>query len=303
MEVITQNASLNATAVALGFFDGLHLGHIEVIKRALGHAHKNKAKSLVFTFNNATMLPKFNTRENIISYEMKLELLEKIGVDYVFAPDFATEKDLTAEEFVVQVLKSTLNARFVACGYDFHFAKGGSADSADLKQICEKHGIEVCVVPAVSVDGKIVSSTDIRELIRSGNVKKANELLGYELTYILKVVHGKRIGRTLGFPTINQFIPQGNIVPRFGVYKSWTQVGAVNYPSVTNIGVKPTIEADEGEIRLPNMETHIIGYEGDLYDLSARVVLREYLRGEQKFANLDELKAQLELDKRKALEF
>lgn len=280
------------TAVSLGFFDGLHLGHIEVIKETLLHKELN---SVVFTFGNKTLLPKFSTRENIISYDLRMELLEKIGIDYVFVADFASIRDYSAEEFVDKILVEKLKAKFVTCGYDFHFAKGGTADAETLKSICADRGIEVKIIPAVKIGDRIVSSGFIRELIRSGDVATANKFLGYELTYVLEVKHGNAIGRTLGFPTINQFIPKGNVIPKFGVYKSWTQIKGFNYPSVTNIGTKPTIP--EKEKREPNMETHIIGYHGDLYGLKARVVLRSFLREERKFDTLEDLKAQLELDK------
>lgn len=286
------------TAVALGFFDGLHLGHIEVIKQALDRPEYN---SVVMTFNDKTALPKFKERNNIISYDLKAELLSNIGIDYIYAPDFADLRDLWAEEFVDKILTEKLNAKFVACGYDFRFAKGGRSTAEDLKRICTERGIETVIVPAVKVDGEPVSSTAIRELIAEGDIRQANRLLGYELTYYLEVVEGKQNGRKIGFPTINQNIPAGMAVPKRGVYKSWTQIKGKNYPSITNIGIKPTIALDAGEKRSTIMETHIIGFNGDLYHQKVRVVLREYMRGERQFGSLEELKNQLTEDKRLAM--
>lgn len=286
------------TAVALGFFDGLHLGHIEVIKQALDRPEYN---SVVMTFNDKTALPKFKERNNIISYDLKAELLSNIGIDYIYAPDFADLRDLWAEEFVDKILTEKLNAKFVACGYDFRFAKGGRSTAEDLKRICTERGIETVIVPAVKVDGEPVSSTAIRELIAEGDIRQANRLLGYELTYYLEVVEGKQNGRKIGFPTINQNIPRGMAVPKRGVYKSWTQIKGKNYPSITNIGIKPTIALDAGEKRSTIMETHIIGFNGDLYHQKVRVVLREYMRGERQFGSLEELKNQLTEDKRLAM--
>lgn len=298
MTDITARGCGKKSAVALGFFDGLHLGHIEVIKQTL---MKPGLCSVAFTFNNKTMLPKFKERENIISYELKSELLGRIGIDCIFAPDFADLRDLSAEEFVDRILVEKLNAGFVACGYDFRFAKGGRADANELVRICGDREIEVCVVPAVTIDGEPISSTAIRALIRNGDIVSANKLLGYELTYVLEVTEGKKNGRKIGFPTINQIIPKGMIVPKLGVYKSWTQIGNRNYPSITNIGLKPTIELEEGEKRAPEMETHIIGFSGNLYGRRVRVVLREYMRGERRFESLEELGKQLERDKAAAL--
>lgn len=301
MKDITEKGCGEATAVALGFFDGLHLGHIEVIKKSLTKALYNNLKSVIFTFNNNTMLPKFKTRQNIISYELKTHLLESIGTDYIFAPDFADIKDLSPEEFVKEILVKKLNAAYVSCGYDFRFAKGGKATAEDLKEICGREGIEVCIVPAVTLDGAAVSSTVIRELIKKGDVKRANEFLGYELTYCLKVIEGKQNGRKIGFPTINQVIPSGMVIPKFGVYKSWTEIDGHHYPSITNIGMKPTVALDKGEHRIPQMETYIIGFSGDLYGRKIKVVLREYMREEKRFDNMQLLAQQLQSDKKAAL--
>lgn len=297
-DITAKGKPARETAVALGFFDGLHLGHIEVIKQTLDHPEYN---SVVLTFNDKTVLPKFKERENIISYDLKTELLSKIGIDYIFAPDFADLRDLWAEEFVDKILTERLNARFVACGYDFRFAKGGRSTAEDLAEICKSRGIEAVIVPAVKVDGEPVSSTAIRELITEGDIRQANRLLGYELTYYLEVSEGKQNGRTIGFPTINQTIPAGMVVPKRGVYKSWTQIKGKNYPSITNVGIKPTVALDAGERRSTIMETHIIGFNGNLYHQKVRVILREYMRPEQKFRNMEELKNQLTEDRKLAM--
>lgn len=294
-DITAKGGPAREAAVALGFFDGLHLGHIEVIKAVLNHPEYN---SVVFTFNDKTLLPKFKERKNIISYDLKTELLSNIGIDYIFAPDFADLRDLQAEEFVDKILIERLKARFVACGYDFRFARGGQSTAEDLAQICRDRGIEAEIVPAVKVDGEAVNSTAIRELIAVGDIRQTNRLLGYELTYYLEVVEGKQNGRKIGFPTINQVIPEGMAVPKRGVYKSWTQIKGKNYPSITNIGVKPTVTLEQGEKRDTVMETHIIGFNGYLYHEKVKVILREYMREERKFDSLEKLKLQLEEDKK-----
>ena len=285
------------SAVALGFFDGLHLGHTQVIVQAL----LQELVPIVFTFSNSSVLPKFTKREDIINYDFKLELFEKMGVKHVYAPDFADVKDMTAEQFVEEILVKRLHAGFVSCGYDFRFAKGGKADADALRELCGRQGIEVCVVPAVKIDGETVSSTLIRKLIKDGDIEKANCFLGYELTYSLEVIHGKKNGKKMGFPTINQTIPAGMTVPKQGVYKSRTQIGGAGYPSITNIGVKPTIRLEEGEVRSPLMETHIIGFDGDLYGERVSVSLLGFMREERKFSGLQELSEQLEKDKKLAI--
>ena len=285
------------SAVALGFFDGLHLGHTQVIVQAL----LQELTPIVFTFSGRSVLPKFRQREDIISHDLKLELLDKMGVKHIYAPDFDDVKDMTAEQFVEEILVNRLGAGFVSCGYDFRFAKGGEADADTLCELCGRQGIKVCVVPAVKIDGETVSSTLIRQLIRSGDMEKANLLLGYELTYSLEVVHGKQNGRKMGFPTINQTIPEGMTVPKYGVYRSLTGIGDTDYPSITNIGVKPTVDLEAGEVRKPLMETHIIGFDGDLYGEKISVSLLSYMREERKFSGFQELSEQLEQDKKSAI--
>lgn len=288
-------AEKRPSAVALGFFDGLHLGHIEVIKRAL---LKDGLCSVVFTFNDKTSLPKFSGKKGhcIITHEQKTEIFANLGVERVYAPDFGDVKDYSAREFVERILKNELCARVVVCGYDFRFGKGGEGNPEMLKTLCAEHSIECEVVPAVMVDGETVSSTVIREKIRQGDIESANRFLGYELSYNLPVTEGNKIGRTIGFPTINQIIPDYMVKPKNGVYKSWTIVDGRTYRSITNIGVKPTVNYTGKSV----METHITGFSGDLYGKTVRVALREFIRDEVKFASLEELKAQIELDKAKS---
>lgn len=282
------------TSVALGYFDGLHLGHIEVIKSVL----ERETASCVLTFTQKTLLPKFDRSENILTETQKTEFLAGIGVEYIYAADFAEIKNFTPEEFVDEILIKKLNARYAACGANFHFGKGGCANALDLREICEKRGIELRVVPTVIMRDTVISSSHIRRLIKEGKVAEANEFLGYELTYDLPVVYGNQIGRTIDSPTINQLIPDGMIVPRFGVYKSWTILDGKDLPSITNIGVKPTVDYDGS----PLMETHIVGFDGDLYGKTVKVALRDFIRDETKFADLNELKEQIKKDIQKTLE-
>ena len=166
-------ANKRPSAVALGFFDGLHLGHIEVIKRAL---LKDGLCSVVFTFNDKTSLPKFSGKKGhcIITHEQKTEIFAGLGVEMVYAPDFSDVRDYSAREFVERILRDKLCASFVVCGYDFRFGKGGEGNPETLKALCAENGIECEVVPAVTVDGETVSSTVIRDLIRAGDIETAN---------------------------------------------------------------------------------------------------------------------------------
>lgn len=284
------------TAVALGYFDGLHLGHVGVISAAMA---QKGLKPAVFTFNCDTTLPKFRGPEDIISFENKRELMERMGVYYLYAPDFAEVCTLTDEEFVKNILIDRLNAGFACCGRNFRFGRGGCGTPEGLEKIGAKYGMRVQIVQDICLDGQIISSTRIREHIRRGEIQQANRLLGYELWYRLPVVKGNEIGRTIDFPTINQIIPDTNIIPRYGVYKSYVEIDKKQYRGVTNIGVKPTVERKDGSGAV--METHIIGYNGDLYGQNIAVALVRFIRPEVKFSGLEELKLQISRDKENAL--
>lgn len=299
MKDITYSAAApnEKTAVALGYFDGLHLGHIGVITAAL---NQHLLKPAVFTFNCDTTLPKFHNPEDIISFENKCELMRRVGVEYLYAPDFAEVCGYPAEEFISEILVKKLNAGFACCGRNFRFGKGGSGTPEILKELGKRYGIEVEIVPDVCHNGELISSTHIRELIREGDIEQANTLLGYDLWYRLPVIHGNHIGKTLDFPTINQIIPETNIIPRYGAYKSFVDIDGRHYRGITNIGVKPTVtERHDGSGAV--METHIIGFNGDLYGQKISVSLVSFIRPEQKFSTLDELKKQLSLDREEAL--
>lgn len=296
IDITNSGAAAEKTAVALGYFDGLHLGHVGVISAAMAQPG---LKPAVFTFNCDTTLPKFRGPEDIISFENKCELMERLGVQYIYAPDFAEVCTLTDEEFVKKILIDRLNAGFACCGRNFRFGKGGSGTPERLAEIGAKYGMRAEVVQDVCLDGQIISSTRIREHIRKGEIEQANRLLGYELWYRLPVVKGNEIGRTISFPTINQIIPDTNIIPRYGVYKSYVEIDGKQYYGVTNIGVKPTVTRHDGTGAV--METHIIGYSGDLYGQNIAVALVRFIRPEVKFAGLDELKQQIARDKENAL--
>ena len=277
------------TAVALGYFDGLHLGHMVVIGAALA---QRDMKPAVFTFNCDTTLPKFRRPEDIISFENKCELLSKAGVEYVYAPDFAAVCTLTDEDFVRKILYETLNAGYACCGRNFRFGLGGHGTPEILEALGEKYGIRVEIIEDVCLDGEMISSTHIRELIRMGEIERANRLLGYEWQLTVPVVHGNKLGRTIDFPTINQILPETNVMPRFGVYSSYVHVQGRHYRGITNIGIRPTIENSRGVI----CETHILNYTGDLYGENVTVSLCGFIRPERRFSDINELKEQIEQD-------
>ena len=291
----TNNVPKENTAVAMGLFDGVHHGHRAVIRCASEAAKRFPGtEPAVFTFDTATVTSKGESGvEYIFSREMKLKIIEGLGVKYIYSPDFMNFKNLSGEEFVQLVLCDKLSAKFAVCGEDFRFGKNASCGTAELDRLCRKHGIELITVPPVQQnDGRKISSTVIRELVKSGEIETANELLGTEFAMRLPVAYGKQLGREMDFPTINQYFPKRQVLPKFGVYASKTEVNGRLYKSVTNVGIKPTVGSSA-----PLAETYIIDFPGeDLYGETLKVSLTKFIRPEMKFSGIDELKSQIAKD-------
>jgi len=281
------------TAVALGLFDGVHLGHRAVINAALAQK-KNGLSSLVFTFEPDCVLRKAGGTQGYIYTKTEKEILlcEQIGVDEIVSPPFERLCCLSGEEFADEILCRQLRAAHVCCGNDFRFGKNAACGAKELMDFGKRFGFEVEVISPVEYGGSIVSSSRVRELLLKGDITSANELLGFNYFINAEVLNGNHIGRTINFPTINQEFSDGQLIPKFGVYSTLTNVGGKVMPSVTNVGVKPTIEG----VRRPLAETHIIGYNGDLYGKNADVCFKSFIRPEMKFASLGELKAQINKD-------
>lgn len=294
MKLITddgQNVMTKPSAVALGLFDGVHRGHQMIIGEAVKAAEADGINSAVFCFKTDTVTSKGHDGriEMLMTDKEKAKLIDSLGVDYLYSPDFNDMKSLAPEVFVRDVLKGFLDCRYAVCGTDFTFGKGAAGKAEDLAALGKKYGIEVRVMDQLLYEGGVISSTEIRRLIRSGGISGANEMLGYRYGYVAEVEHGYERGRTWSFPTINQKIPKGLVLPKFGVYCSKVLIDGKWYSGVTNIGVKPTVNVETA----PLAETFIIGYEGDLYGRELELRLYEFVRPERKFDSFDELKAEI----------
>ena len=276
-------------SVALGVFDGLHAGHRQVILAAMQGIDDNVSRC-VYTFDPATVMTKQITGR-LCDPAQQQKLLEYMGVDELFEVDFATVRHLSPEEFVHQILRDQLGAVKVTCGFNYRFGHKGVGDAALLTRLCADCGITVTVVPEVDVDGMPVNSTAIRQALAQGDMTTVRRLMGRPYRLQVPVTEGQHLGRKLGLPTINQVLPTDLCAPKFGVYVSSVQIDTEVYPAVTNVGVRPTVGTDA-----PLAETYILGYEGDLYGTTPTVYPLRYLRGEQTFDSLEQLKAQIEKD-------
>lgn len=282
------------TIVALGTFDGCHFAHQRVLSEAFYESKRRGIKSAVYTFYQN---PKAgNGVKSIYTLEEKIKAFKRAGIDYVAIEDFRKIKDMSAREFFEKVLVGSLNSVGASCGYNYRFGKGAEADATTLTSFFEQNGrgsVRIC--EKITVGEKTVSSTHLRALLENGEVE-ALYSFGSSFSIYERVLHGKRLGRELGFPTINQKIPEDKIVPKKGVYITECEIGEDVYPSITNVGVRPSVN-DGDDV---NMETHIIGYDGILYHSYIRVNFYKFLREEKSFSTLEELKAQIAEDTEKA---
>lgn len=279
------------SSLALGAFDGLHRGHMAVIHAACAPGKGGEVLSpAVFTFRSS---PSGNSA--VLTGRDKERILAHSGVETLYSLEFQEVRNWEAEAFVRRVLFQRCNARRLCCGQDFRFGRGARGDVALLRQLCCQAGVELYVVPPVTDSGEKVSSTRIRKAVEEGDIPTANRLLGRPFGFSLEVIHGNHIGTGLGTPTINQAIPEGFVLPRFGVYASWCRVGGQYFYGVTNVGLKPTVGSDR-----VLAETWLPEFSGDLYGKRVRVFLLEFLRPEKKFASLEELKAAIQENARQA---
>lgn len=265
-------------AMALGNFDGIHIGHLKVIEAAVKTRGLSPA-ALTFQ-QNPHPVPSIVTRED------KEKIMAQRGVQLLISLPFAEVRDMPAEDFFRQILLEKCRAGKLCCGSDFRFGQGAGGDYALLKRLCQETGTQLEIVPFVTLDGQRVSSTRIRKALQAGDVLLANRMLGRPFSFELEVIHGNHIGRGLGTPTINQALPEGFILPKFGVYASIAEVDGTDYYGVTNIGVKPTVGSDR-----VLSETWMPEFHGDLYGKKVRLSIYAFIRPERKFASLEEMKS------------
>lgn len=291
MQVITDlTPSPKHTAIALGYFDGVHIAHQKILAAA-ALCKKQGLTPAAFTFTSTPKekdrLIQLNTREQ------KYALLEKAGVEILYTADFDSVKNLTEQEFVTDIVKNVFNAKKVFCGFNYRFGKNGSGNTDSLQRLCNESKIEACILQSVEIDKTVVSSSAIRQFLQQGKIELANKFLGYDYGFVSTSVEGNHIGTLMDTPTINQTIEANLVLPKFGVYASLVTVGNEQYYGVTNIGVKPTI----GEGYSPLCETWLPLYKGgDLYGKKVDTRLKVFIRPERKFESIDKLQNAIKND-------
>ncbi len=284
------NSSEKANIIALGFFDGLHMAHKTVLSETRKQAGDCFIPSVMLFDEHPRKVLRGDAVCLLLQTEKRDEILLNSGFTPLYVP-FSDIKDMSPEEFVKSVLCERFSARGVVCGYNYRFGRNGEGDSKTLQKLCEKYGIEVKVCPEFTLDGEAVSSTRIRNAIEKGDIEEANRMLGFPFSFSAEVFSGDKRGRLLGAPTINQFLPDGLVVPQFGVYASKVIIDGKEYQGVTNIGFRPTFQGES-----VRSETYIVDFSGNLYGHTVEVQLYKFIRAEKKFSDADSLKKQIAED-------
>ena len=286
------------TAIALGKFDGVHIGHQMLLSQMLNEKRKGRT-TLVFTFGSSPYsVISGGSQKVIYTAEEKAYYFSELSVDvlleYPFTKEFAS---ISPEEFARDCLARQLGVRSIYVGEDFHFGKGRSGNVGVLKELGEQYYFEVHDLAKKTLHGKVVSSTSIRDMLET-KFHAANEMLGNPYFVYGPVVHGMHMGHTIDFPTINQEIPSNKLTPKSGVYASRVTIDGVKYQAISNLGVKPTV-TDSHHVGL---ETYILDYSGDLYGQYLKTELLFYIRPEERFKDTAELKRQISDDIQMMLE-
>lgn len=277
------------TIYALGFFDGVHLGHQALLKacRELAKANGCKAGAITFAVHPDALVSG-NAPALLNTIKDRANLLVAYGMDVVVELPFDRELMTTHwSDFLTQLVND--GAAGFVCGNDFRFGAGGSGTAKKLSGFCESRQLPFAVVPQQLLDGIRVSSSHIRELLASGELENASRFLGHPHVFTGEVVPGRGLGRTIGAPTANLQIPEGVLLPKEGVYACAAHVNGKNYPAVTNIGSRPTVGGHHVTI-----ESWLLDFEGDLYGQKLTLIFYRYLRPEKKFDSLEELQAEIQ---------
>lgn len=282
---------------ALGCFDGVHVGHSQLIREARRIADDLNILCAVWSFSEPpkNFFKPHSVPVLTLPSEKRLAI-QRLGVDITVSIPFDKNiSSLSAEEFFKDVIIGKMKSKHVVCGFNYRFGKGGLGDTELLCKLCADSGIGISVIPPVTVEKITVSSSEVRAAIEGGKIELAEKLLGRPYSIRAKVISGKHLGHSLGFPTVNQEFTNDKVVPIYGVYLSRIRLGNHIKYGITNVGVQPTVSADK-----LYAETHIFDFDGNLYGKTVTVEFLSFLRAERKFGGVEALKSQISKDIEKA---
>ncbi|WP_121460988.1 bifunctional riboflavin kinase/FAD synthetase [Chryseobacterium defluvii] len=294
-------SSQKPLALSLGMFDGVHLGHKCIIDELIKVGSENNLETSVLTFWPHPRFV-FNPNEDLKllnTLDEKTLLMEKYGINNLFLKEFDKEfRNLTGEEFVRQILVDQLNVKYLIIGYDHSFGKNKSGNFELLQKLSKELDFEVEQMEAINIHENNISSTKIRNALLTGKIKEANEMLGYSYSVSGKVAHGKKIGRTIGYPTANIETDSIKLLPQKGAYIVEVYVKGQQYKGMLSVGTNPTVNGEKLTV-----EVYILDFNEDIYEEKIMVKFRDFLHEEIKFENLEKLIERLDEDKRLTEEF
>lgn len=283
---------LDNTCVAFGDFEALHKGHKIIIDKIeeTGSGYEDLTTALlIFDYKEDL----FDKSKFIYTQDEKKEMLEGKEIDVVISYPFTSEiATMEPETFIKEILVGKLGAKQIIVGSNYRFGKDCSGDVNTLEEMSEKYGYNIVICDVVEEDGEIISSARIREMLKNGEIRKANRLLGRPFKMIGKVVHGKALGRTVGMPTANLQVPENKLMPQYGVYATLSEIDGRRVQGLTNIGRRPSVD----DHSYATIETFLLDFSKNIYGLSIELNVHEYIRGVEKFNSLDEVKKQVEKD-------
>lgn len=299
----TDYSSHSPLALSLGMFDGVHLGHLSIIRQLNEIAEKEHLESAILSFwpHPRKFLNPDDDVKMLNTLEEKLELLDKSGIQNIFLKTFDEEfRNLSGADFCEKILVEKLNVKHIIIGYDHTFGKNKSGDFNLLKALSGDLGFKVDQLEAVKSNQLNISSTKIRQALSEGKIKEANQMLGYHYPLTGKVIHGKKLGRTIGYPTANIEVPVNKLLPKNGAYIVEVFVDQQFYKGMLSIGTNPTIDDKNQSL---HTEVYILDFDQDIYGKEITVKFRDFLHDEIQFEGLEKLKARLDEDKKLTDEF
>ncbi|MEF9941826.1 MAG: bifunctional riboflavin kinase/FAD synthetase [Lachnospiraceae bacterium] len=283
------------TAITLGKFDGIHVGHQKLVNCVKDHGMKDHVKSVVFAFDMGPLYQRLQMKKEGLMTNRERYLYLDGQVDYLVECRFTEDiSSMKAEDFIKHIIVGTFHARYVVVGTDFYFGNGKQGDYHMLEQYAGTYGYQVEVIEKECYQGREISSTYIKEEVKKGNMELAHTLLGYPYAVMGRVEHGRRLGRTLGIPTMNVTPKEEKLLPPHGVYAIKVSVDHVWYEGIGNVGVKPTVV--DSPYQKQRIECHLFDYHEETYGKEILIALYAYERAEQKFSSVEELQAHMKKD-------
>jgi len=297
-----ENYHVQKPVVTVGVFDGVHKGHIAILDRVKHSAQEVQGDTVIVTFwpHPRLVLNQDVSIKLINTIDEKLQLFEKIGVQHIVIIPFTEEfSKISSQQFIEDILVNKLKVNHLIIGFNHHFGKAREGNFELMNEYSKQFGFTLEKLDAQMVENEKVSSTLIRTSLNNGDIITANKYLGYDYMITGKVVEGKKIGRTIGFPTANILVNQDyKLVPKTGVYAVEVEVSGKRYPGMLNVGYNPTIDPARTKL---NIEAHLLNFSGDLYEMDITLLFKQRIRDEIKFEGLDQLKKQLNSDKAEVL--